>query len=550
MSTRRFHETTGHSRSTRRTLLALSALAALAASTLATPASALTRDEVLSRAKGFTYHPWRSSAANQRGTCASENASYVSLSTPGDYVGVPYDWGGYMSLFTFDQGIARGLGAGSQSTDGILACAVGLDCSGFVSQAWGIGHFTTSNLADTSAAIAQASMLTGDVYNKAGYHVAMFSHKLASGEPVFYEALGYNVHINQSEGFAHVQGYTPRRANNITGTTATDTLGTLTNPIAVTTFPYTDSRDTRQSLSRMLDGCSLDATKAQKGPEYVYKLTITQPGALTVSVSDDAATDIDVQLLGALDTNACLARADSTFTQQVGCGTYYVVADSFGSDSSKAGPYTLSVSLAPSGAACSAVPGPAPYNPKGKLGEACKYPKDQTLPYCNPNLGGDTCIYTSSQSFCSKPCAGASDCADLPGGAACCEDLGQGEKYCLIASMCGPGGSTPDGGTKPGRDDGGTTGDPPLPGTPEDPTRPENPPIGSGPANPGANPGAGGAGETTTTTTSGCSTAPGAHATSPGDLGVALLGLSGLAYALVRRKRRVGRGSLPPIALS
>ena len=28
-------------------------------------ASALSRDEVLSRAKGFTYHPWRSGAANR-----------------------------------------------------------------------------------------------------------------------------------------------------------------------------------------------------------------------------------------------------------------------------------------------------------------------------------------------------------------------------------------------------------------------------------------------------------------------------------------------------
>ncbi|HQY60260.1 MAG TPA: hypothetical protein PK141_02615 [Polyangiaceae bacterium] len=526
----------------------VSVLAALACAVTALPGTshALTRDEVMSRAKGFTYHPWRSGAANQRGTCSSENASYRSLSVTGDYVGLPYDWGGYMSLFTFDQGIARGLGAGSQATDGILSCTVGLDCSGFVSQAWGVGHFTTSSMAETSGAIAQSAMLAGDVYNKAGYHVAMFSHKLANGEPVFYESLGYNVHINQTGGFAHVQGYTPRRANNITGTTATEPAGTLNNPIPVTSFPFTDSRDTRQSLSRMLDGCGLDATKGQKGPEYIYKLTITQPGALTVSVSDDAASDIDVQLLGALDTNACIARHDSTFTHQVGCGTYYVVADTFGTDSSKAGPYTLSVNLAPSGQACSAVPGPAPYDPKGKLGDACKFPGNANLPTCNPNLGGDTCIYTSTQSFCSKPCTATSDCADLPGGAGCCEDLGAGEKYCLIASMCGPGGGGTDGG-KPGRDDGGAIGDPPA--APVDPSNPEDPaaPGAGGPAGPGASPSGGNGGETTTTT-SGCSASPGVPAGADAGAGAAALGLAGFAFALVRRKRRA-RPSVPPLAL-
>lgn len=504
--------------------------------TLTTSAHALSRDEILSRAKGFTYHPWRSSAANQRGTCASENASYVSLSAPGDYVGVPYDWGGYMSLFTFDQGIARGLGAGSQSTDGILACAVGLDCSGFVSQAWGVGHFTTSSLDQTSGAIAQASMLAGDVYNKAGYHVAMYSHSLGNGEPVFYEALGFNVHINQYGGFAHVQGYTPRRANNVTGTTATEPTGTLNNPIAITTFPYTDSRDTRNSLSDMLDGCGLDATKGQKGPEYIYKVTFAQPGTLTVSVSDDAASDIDVQLLTALDTNACIARHDSTFTQQVACGTYYVVADTFGTDNSKAGPYTLSASFTPSGQACAAVPGPTPYNPKGKLGDACNYPGNKTLPRCNANLGGDTCIYTSSDSFCSKPCGKTSDCADLPGGAGCCEDLGQGELYCLKASMCGGAGP------KPGKDDaGGPTGDAPPQGEPgaQEPDVPGAPGTPSAPV-PGG-PAASGDG-TTTTTTTGCQATPG---DAGGASSAMVLGLGAGAIAMFRRRRRGLRSLLP-----
>lgn len=516
--------------------LFLFAVASVAAQGFTAPAHALTRDEIMSRAKGFANHPWRSGAANQRGTCSTENASYVSLSKPGDYVGLPYDWGGYESLFSFDQGIARGLGAGSQSSDGILECTVGLDCSGFVSQAWGIGHFTTSNLADTSGAIAQAAMLPGDVFNKSGYHVAMYSHTLANGEPVLYEALGFNVHINQYGGFSHVAGYTPRRGNNVTGTTATEPTGTVNNPIAIPSFPFTDSRDTRQSLSDMLDGCALDATKGQKGPEYIYKATFTQPGTLTVSVSDDAATDIDVQLLTALDTNACIARNDSTFTQQVGCGTYYVVADTFGADATKAGPYTLSASFTPSGQACAAAPQPAPYSPKGKLGDSCAFPGNKNLPYCNPNLGGDTCIYTQTDSFCSKPCAKASDCADLPGGAGCCEDLGQGELYCLKASLCGGAGP------KPGKDDAGPVGDaPPPPGTPGGDAGTPSLPGAPAPGEPG--PGAAGEGVTTTTTTSGCQMTPGTTSGSSLALAVAM----GAAVSAVVRRRRRGPRSLPSL---
>ena len=265
----------------KRALFAASAAALL----FAAPAGALTRDEVISRAKGFAYHPWTATTANLTASC---NTKYRSLYVAGDHVGVAYDWGGYMSLFEFDKEIAQGLGAGSLETDGILACTAGLDCSGFVSQAWGVGHYTTSTMDQASAQIAQAQILPGDVFNQAGYHVAMFTTSLANGEPSLVEALGYNVHVNTTGGWSHVSGYIPRRGNTVTGTTAGNPLGTLVNPIAVSTFPFTDQRDTRQSMSDMLDGCGAAPTINQTGPEYVYALTITQPGTITATVADDA----------------------------------------------------------------------------------------------------------------------------------------------------------------------------------------------------------------------------------------------------------------------
>src|SRR6185436_2560160 len=113
--------------------------------------------------------------------------------------------------------------------------------SGFVSQAWATSHHTTSSIPQISTEIQAAELLPGDVFNDAGYHVALFSHTLASGEPVLYEAYGYNVHLNTTGGWAHVDGYVPRRFQSITGMTAVEPDGTPVSPIIIKSFPYTDT---------------------------------------------------------------------------------------------------------------------------------------------------------------------------------------------------------------------------------------------------------------------------------------------------------------------
>ncbi len=428
-------------------LLALLASAAVFAS--AAPAQATeSRDEILTRARAYAAHPWSATSANLTASCS---APYKSVYVPGDFVGLAYNWGGYQSFAEFDQNIAKGLAAGAQPSDGILACTAGVDCSGFVSKSWGTGHFTTSTLDQTSAVVAQASMLPGDVYNKAGYHVAMWSENLANGTPVFYEAYGYNVNRNAVTGISHVNGYTPRRLNGVAGTTASDPAGTLTKPINISAFPFTDARNTKDSTSSLLDICGAMPAKQEGGSEFVYAATFTQPGTLVATVSNDATADMDVELFTSLQTNACVARGDTSVNQTVGCGTYYVVVDTFGtSANTNAGPYQLNVTFTPTGQACSAVPGPPSFNPKGHLGDACGYPGNPNLPFCNPSFGGDTCIYTSSDSFCSKPCATDPDCGDLAGGG-CCQELAKGEFYCVTKSICGsgttPSANGPDAGT-------------------------------------------------------------------------------------------------------
>lgn len=484
----------------------------------ASSASAITREEALVKARSYALHKWRATQANTVATC---HANYQSGFQAGDYVGVSYDWGGYKTLGQFDQEIAAGQGAGSPAQGPISDCTTGVDCSGFVSQVWGVGHNTTSSFPDITDVIAQNALTTGDVFNKAGYHVAMFTHMMASGEPANIEAYGYNVNINLSGGWSHVSGYTPRRLPSITGTqTTANPLGTTTNPIPITAFPFNDARNTAASPSRVLDTCNIAPGTPQKGPEYVYVANITQPGMLTVSVTDDAAADIDVQIHAGMPApHACKARNDATTQLQVGCGNYYVVADTYGSDASKAGNYDLTVTFAPSGQACSAVPGPAPFNPKGEVGDACAYPGHEDLPFCNPNLGGEICIYSAASSFCSVACASNDDCSVLPGGG-CCEELSAGEKYCVTQNLCGQGGTvgttpTPGGTTTEPSDTGeepGTTGEP---GVDED---------GDGVVD-GVNP------TKKKVTTSSCAASPG------GSAGWELLAFAALGLVAVRRRR-------------
>lgn len=508
----------------------LPASVALAALSFSFSASAITREEALVRARSYASHPWHAASANMTASC---KAAYTSVYTPGDFVGLPYNWGGYQTLFDFDQKILNGYAAGAQPSDGVLACTAGVDCSGFVSMAWSVGHYNTSSIPSATSVVLVADMLPGDVFNKAGYHVAMYAKTMASGEPLLIEAYGYNVNTNATGGFSHVSGYIPRRLPALTGTTVGNPFGTATNPIDITAFPYTDSRDTRLSMSDVIDGCGASPAVNQSGPEYIYRATFTQPGTLSVSVADDAATDIDVQLLTSLNTSACVARNDVLVTKTVGCGTYFVIADTYGTGTA-AGPYTLNATFTPSGQPCSAVPGPPAFNPSGELGDACGYPANPSLPFCNANLGADTCIYTSTNSFCSKPCAVTADCAGMPGGAGCCEDIGSSELYCMTQSMCGSGGSVsadagagPGGGGMGGGSGGGTGG---------------GANVDAGTGGPGGDMGGGNSADPTTgdgtpaggsSTANGCTFAP----SGPQGIGPLLIGLLGIGVRIFRRRR-------------
>ena len=406
-------------------------------------ALAISRGEVLVRAQTYCFHPWHCGQSNLTASCSG---TYQSVYTPGDYYGLPYDWGGYVTLFEFDDGIKSGNGAGSYSDHGVLSCTVGLDCSGFVSKAWGVGHFGTSTISGTSHEIAFGEVKEADAFNVAGYHIILYGGELAGGWPLFYEAVGYNAQVNSWAGWANVSGFTPIRLDSIQDFAPGNDLGTAPNPIKVTQLPYVHNGDTSNSLSDMFDYYGADTSKKESGPEVIYEVDISSPGTLTVSVQDGAGVDIDVHLCSALETYHCEARHDTLIEFPVTkCGKWYVVADTWCNSSGVEfpGPYTLSIELQPSGGGCTQ--SNEPFDFKGQPGDECGYPGNPNLPFCNPNLGAITCLYSDQPgnkfSFCSFNCGLDGDCTDVfPDG--CCADItGSGDpqdRFCVEESLCQP----------------------------------------------------------------------------------------------------------------
>jgi len=411
-------------------------------------AQSISRVEVIDRAQAYCHHPWTCNRQNLEASCVS---GYDSLYTIGDHLGLPYDWGGYVTLHQFGVDIRNGLGAGTPPYGAVAACTTGVDCSGYVSKCWDTSHYTTSSIGNVSTVIDRADLLPGDALNDAGNHIELYVGTLASGTPYFYHAAPPNVHMNWYSGWAGVQGFDAIRYNNIT--TGGSSLGTMSNPIVIDHWPYSDNRDTTQSQSDLLDACAAAWITNESGPEYIYVFTTTVPGTLTAMVSDGSGVDIDLHLYRDLAEHDCIARHDNTLDIQIdACGTYYLVLDTYVTSVEQSGPYTLNADFTPTGGACTAKP---EYDFLGGPGKACAFPNHEDLSYCNPNLGVTTCIYTTGSnpiSFCSRSCRWDSDCTgDFVDG--CCLDIdGQSNFYCMIQSFC-PAGQ--DGGTDAGTDAGG-----------------------------------------------------------------------------------------------
>ncbi len=130
--------------------------------------------------------------------------------------------------------------------------------------------------------------------------------------------------------------------------------GTLAQPIIIPTGPgttlYADARDTRMAPSDVLDAYP-PFTQNEAGPEWVYVFRAYGAMQVTAWIDDPepAGVDVDVHLLHSTDPTSVIARGNTQVDEALEDGLYYLVLDTFVSESfgEKPGAYHLHVMVKP-----------------------------------------------------------------------------------------------------------------------------------------------------------------------------------------------------------
>ena len=159
-------------------------------STAEAPAPMVARAEVEACAVAFSTHVWTlAPAAYSRPNVANEcepqsrfwrRPFYLNGQVGKQIVGVPYCWGCSDSIAKFDANVTQGsklAGHSCTCRSGhycIRQDVTGVDCSGFISQCWKSGYYTTSSMHEIADEIDLSDIKPGDAFNKPGSHIRLF----------------------------------------------------------------------------------------------------------------------------------------------------------------------------------------------------------------------------------------------------------------------------------------------------------------------------------------------------------------------------------------
>jgi hypothetical protein len=122
----------------------------------------------------------------------------------------------------------------------------------------------------------------------------------------------------------------------------------------VTSFPFTDQRNTDLEGVAMLDAYACSPATDESGPELVYRVTVPADGFLSAAVYDESGVDIDLHILSDLDAGSCVDRNDRQVAADVTAGDWWIVADTYVDDGMPLpGAYTIDIGfVAPSTGPC------------------------------------------------------------------------------------------------------------------------------------------------------------------------------------------------------
>ena len=94
-------------------------------------------------------------------------------------------------------------------------------------------------------------------------------------------------------------------------------------------LPYWDDNST-QGGSREFDSYSCASSTDESGPEVIYRVILDEPGFLAADLREmGSGADVDVHVLGSLDSDDCFDRGHWSAGALLPAGTYFVVADTW-----------------------------------------------------------------------------------------------------------------------------------------------------------------------------------------------------------------------------
>ena len=241
-------------------------------------AQTITRTQIHYNAIPFTTYTFTASSANVQSNVncpsAGGNVNTPSWVTAGPHtVGMAYCWGGFSSLNSFTSGLVNGKSAGDDdcTTNGDCceSCALGVDCSGFVSHAWGLStKYSTTTLPNISTAYSSASQVKqGDIFNLSGSHVRLVDTNYANGSFLLMESSAVDWKVSyRSYTTSQLTSYTPRWYVNV------DTAGAVVCRSKYASMPYSTSFEN----AWLSDSCN---SGAQRIPDKYWKSNIGTGGS-------------------------------------------------------------------------------------------------------------------------------------------------------------------------------------------------------------------------------------------------------------------------------
>jgi len=230
----------------------------------------ITRTQIHNNALPFTTYTFTTTSANlwSNVNCSAvgniNSPSWVAVGA--NKVGMPYCWGGFSSLSSFTTGLTSGLSAGDNdcttSGDCCQSCALGVDCSGFVSRSWALTtKYSTTTLPSICTTYSSAMQVKqGDIFDLPGSHTRLVDTNYEDGTFLLIESSAVDWKVSyRSYTTSQLTSYTPMYYVKV------DTGGTCTTKYA--TLPYSTSFDN----TWMMDSCNAGA---QRIPDKYWKSNI------------------------------------------------------------------------------------------------------------------------------------------------------------------------------------------------------------------------------------------------------------------------------------